>query len=147
MKEIKRIVVPVDFSQNSVKLVDYAVNMADKLAASVHFVHVAELGQGHDMLLGSSDFGGMKEKIMSAAEERMANLIEDYGEKNKGCSGKVLTGDTVKAIVDEANAVESDLVIIGTHGAQGLERILLGSVAERVVKRASCPVLTMNPYK
>ena len=58
-----------------------------------------------------------------------------------------VVGDPVDEIVQIAGAKKSDLIIIGTHGTKGLEKILLGSVAERVLKRADCPVLIMNPFK
>jgi nucleotide-binding universal stress UspA family protein len=53
----------------------------------------------------------------------------------------------VDTIVDTARGEEADLIIIATHGTKGLEKILLGSVTERVLQQAPCPVLTMNPYK
>jgi nucleotide-binding universal stress UspA family protein len=59
----------------------------------------------------------------------------------------VVTGDPVDRITEIAKEKNSDLIIISTHGAKGLEKILLGSVAERVLKRAHCPVLVMNPFK
>jgi nucleotide-binding universal stress UspA family protein len=61
--------------------------------------------------------------------------------------GIVIRGDIVEEIVKYADEEDAGLVIIGTHGARGLERILLGSVAERVLKSVHCPTLTMNPYK
>ena len=147
MQEIYQIIVPVDFSKTTEQLVDYACYMAEKLSATIHFVHVAEINQGHDMLLGSSVFGGIKEQIIDAAEERMANLLVDNGGRCKGCTGKVVEGDTVDAIIDQANNKKADLIIISTHGTKGLEKILLGSVAERVIKKALCPTLSYNPYK
>lgn len=147
MKTIHRIVVPVDFSKSSSKLIDYAMYMAEELSAALHFVHVAEVNPGHDMLLGSSMFGDLKAKITAAAEERMQNLLQDNGGRLKELGGKVVQGDTVEAIIDYAEAEKADLIIIATHGAKGLEKFLLGSVAERVIKRAPCPTLILNPYK
>ncbi len=147
MQEIHQIIVPVDFSQITAQLVDYSIYMAENLSATIHFVHVAEINQGHDMLLGDSVFGDIKEKIIADAEERMANLLEDNGERCKGCTGKVVIGDTVDAIIDHAKNKKADLIIISTHGTKGVEKILLGSVTERVIKKAPCPTLSFNPYK
>ncbi len=147
MQEVHQIIVPVDFSKTTAKLIDYATHMAEKLSATIHFIHVAEINQGHDMLLGSSVFGDIKDKIIAAAEERMANLLEDNGERCKGCTGKVVNADIVDAIIDHAKNEKADLIIISTHGTKGLEKILLGSVAERVMKKAPCPTLIYNPYK
>jgi nucleotide-binding universal stress UspA family protein len=63
------------------------------------------------------------------------------------CTGDVIVGDPVEKIVEFAREKDADMLIISTHGAKGLEKILLGSVAERVLKRVHCPVLFMNPYK
>lgn len=147
MQEIHQIIVPVDFSKTTSQLVDYAISMAEKLSARIHFVHVAEINQGHDMLLGSSVFGDFKKKIIAAAEERMANLVKDNSERCKGCMGKVVNGDIVDAIIDYSKNEKADLIIISTHGAKGLEKILMGSVAERIIKKAPCPTLSYNPYK
>jgi nucleotide-binding universal stress UspA family protein len=61
--------------------------------------------------------------------------------------GTVIRGDVVDEVVKYAEEEKAGLVIIGTHGTKGLERILLGSVAERVLKSVHCPTLTMNPYR
>ena len=71
----------------------------------------------------------------------MDNLLDDSREINPGCSGEVLAGDPVDEIVRVADDRDADMLIISTHGAKGLEKILLGSVTERVVKRVHCPIL------
>ncbi|MDR3629482.1 MAG: universal stress protein [Desulfocapsaceae bacterium] len=145
--EIKKIVVPVDFQKNTQRLVEYAVYIARQLSAEISFCHVLEPFVMGDMMLGSPSFSDFDVKRSSDAEERMANLIQDIDLVSPHSSGKVLLGDTVDEIVGYAKQESADMIIIGTHGAKGLEKILLGSVAERVVKRAGCPCLVMNPYK
>jgi len=147
MHKIQQIIVPVDFSPITSKLVDYAIYIAEKLSAKIKFVHVAEINQGHDMMLGSSVFGDLKDKIVAASKERMANLLEDNSKSCSDCTGEVLRGDIVEAIIDSASREKADLIIISTHGVKGLEKILLGSVAERVIRKAPCPTLMYNPYK
>ena len=146
MKETNCIVVPVDFSEITSKLVDYAVNMASRLSGMIHFVHAVHFYAG-DMMLGFPYAHDCESKLIKNAEERMENLIADNKERCAGCTGEVVIGDPVEKIVDFARAKESDLIIISTHGVKGLEKILLGSVAERVLKRAHCPVLFLNPFK
>lgn len=146
MKEIKIIVVPVDFSKITAKLIDYSIYMAEKLSATIHFIHAVTYVTG-DAMLGVPFAVEYEAKMLAAAQEKMTNLLEDNREKAPGCSGEVVAGDPVDTIVDTAKDKEADLIIIGTHGTKGLEKILLGSVTERVLKRAPCPVLTMNPYK
>lgn len=146
MKETNYIVVPVDFSEITDKLVEYAVSMAGKLSAVIHFVHIVHFyaGSGMSDLAYVQDF---EERLLSDAKERMAALIKGNRDKCAGCTGDVLIGEPVDKITEFAREKKSDLLIISTHGAKGFEKILLGSVAERVLKRAHCPVLFMNPYK
>ncbi len=146
MREITRIIVPVDFLKNADKLVDYSASMAEKLSAVIHFIHVVSFPTG-DAMIGAPFAAEYEGKLLADAQARMSNLLEDNSERCPGCSGEVVIGDPVDKIVEIAEAKDSDLVIISTHGARGLEKILLGSVAERVLKRAHCPVLTMNPFK
>ena len=85
--------------------------------------------------------------MLTEAKVRMSNLLEDNSERCPGCTGEVVIGEPVDKIVEISRAKDADLIIISTHGAKGLEKIMLGSIAERVLKRAHCPVLTMNPFK
>ncbi len=147
MGVIKKIVVPVDFSTNTDKVVEYAVSVADQLAAQVCFFHVNESFSGYDMLLVHTSFTEISKDMKKKAEERMANLVEDHKSRQAGCAGKVVSGDVVDEIIKYAKSEAADLIVIGTHGVKGLERVLIGSVANRVVKRAPCPVLTFNPFK
>jgi nucleotide-binding universal stress UspA family protein len=146
MKPVQKIVVPVDFAENTNKLVSYACYMAERLAATIHFVHVVAIYPG-DVMIGAPFAEEYQDKVNFAAEERMANLLHDTKEKCPGCSGQTVNGDPAEKIVELALAADADLIITSTHGAKGLEKILLGSVAERVLKRAHCPVLIMNPFK
>jgi nucleotide-binding universal stress UspA family protein len=146
MKEIERIVVPVDFLETTDKLVEYAAYMAKKLSAVIHFVHAVYFYAG-DAMLGLPYARDCESRLLTAAEERMANLIANNIERCRGCSGDVVVGDPVGKIVEFAREKDSQLIIISTHGSKGLETILLGSVARRVLKQAHCPVLVMNPFK
>lgn len=146
MKETHRIVVPVDFLETTEKLVEYAAYMAEKLSAVIYFVHIVHFYAG-DAMVGLPYVQECEERLLSTSEQKMANLVEDNSERCPGCSGEVIIGDPVEKITEFAREKDSDLIIISTHGAKGLEMILLGSVARRVLKRAHCPVLIMNPFK
>jgi nucleotide-binding universal stress UspA family protein len=145
--KIKKIIVPVDFEKTTHKLVEFALYIATQLSAEIDFCHVVEPFSMGDMMLGSPSMGDLEKQIRINAEERMANLIEDNEGKGLTCRGKVLFGDTVDEIIAYAREQGANMVIIGTHGAKGLEKILLGSVAERVVQKSDCPCLVVNPYK
>ena len=147
MKDIAKIVVPVDLDRHTEKLVEFAVFFANKLSASLRLIHIVENVSTGDMMLGSPSFEPIYKEQKVKAEELMANIVTDSKRKLADVSGTVIRGEVVEEIVNYATEEQAGLIIMGTHGNKGLERILLGSVAERVLKRAHCPTLTMNPYK
>ncbi|MEE4241216.1 MAG: universal stress protein [Desulfopila sp.] len=145
MKAITTIVTPVDLEDHTEKLVEYAAYMADKLSASLILIHIVEpfrvIG---NMEVGTTELEQYNTNLTLQAEEWLEKLVNSYS----SCSGsKVIRGDIVDSIVDFAKEQEAGLIIIGTHGTKGIEKLLLGSVAERVVKNAHCPTLVMNPFK
>lgn len=146
MADIRRVVVPVDFSSNMNKVVDYGLSVADKLGAEVLFLHVINDFQGYDMMLVHPSFVGMTKDLEQKAEERMANLVENHAGREQGVRGHVVVGDAADEIISYAKLERADMIIIGTHGVKGLEKILIGSTADRVVKKAPCPVLVFNPF-
>ena len=147
MVEVKKVIIPVDFTSTMNKVVDYATSIANQLGAEIIFFHVVNDFQGYDMMLVHPSFETMRKDLEQKSNERMANLVEDYKGVKKGVSGKVVSGDAGDEIVKLAKEEQADMIIIGTHGTKGLERILMGSTAEYVVKKASCPILTFNPFK
>lgn len=146
MRKINQIVVPVDFHYHSDKLAEYAAYMAGELSAVIHFFHAVEYYLGNSMT-ALAYVEQYEEQLLADEKIRMARLVEDNRERCKGCTGKVVVGDPVDEIVEFAKVQDADLIIMNTHGSKGLEKIMLGSVAEHVLKRAHCPVLIMNPFK
>lgn len=147
MDIMKKIVVPVDFLENTESLVAYASELGRKFDAELYLVHVIPMGYslGVDTVV---PFSGVKQdEYKRSVEEVMHRLVSVTGKDGLRCQGKVLIGDPAEEIVEYIRDVDADLVVISTHGSKGLEKILLGSVTSRVVKRSSCPVLSMNPFK
>lgn len=147
MQEITKIVVPVDLEKHTQKLVDFAIYIAKKLDGHINFIHVTEFYSTGDMMLGSPSLENINMERVKHSKEVMENLINDNKEKYENISGVVYKGEVVETLVNYAAEEKAGMLIIGTHGAKGLEKILLGSVAERVLKRVHCPTLTMNPYR
>jgi len=84
-----------------------------------------------------------EEEMVQAAEQKMENFLA--GQKN--IEAKVLVGDVAEEIIRHTEESSVDLIVMGTHGYKGLEKVMFGSVAEKVVRSSPCPVLTINPYK
>lgn len=145
MSEIKRILVPIDFSSNAKVVADFACEKAQELGATLTFLTVVEnSGFHHGFWVQDSILRDVRERL----EKKAKDFIEEHKQLCEHCDeAKVIVGDTVEEIVKTAEEGSYDMIIIGTHGYRGMEKILLGSVAERVVKRAPCPVLVFNPHK
>jgi len=148
MKEVKKILVPIDFSENSVKLLQHAVGTAEKSGASLVVIYVVE---GIDKYAGLSiphmSLTEVEKELVQSAETKMEIFLEENLEPSIPHEGVVRNGDIVDEINSYAAKQDVDMIIMGTHGYKGLEKVLFGSVAERIVKTAPCPVLTFNPYK
>ena len=94
----------------------------------------------------------LEEELFQSAQERMDSFVEENQEMLDSAGvvtviSKVLSGDVGEEILGYAIEVNANLIVMGTHGYKGLERIMFGSVADKVVKTACCPVLTINPYR
>lgn len=153
MKEIKSILVPIDFSENAPIIADSAIYVAGKFKARISFVFVVQEFEDYTgFMTPPVTMLNLKEEIFGSAQQQMNSFI---GEKQKQCAalgipevdGKVISGDIAEEIIQFAITNNIDLIIMGTHGYKGFERIIFGSVADHVVKNACCPVMTINPYQ
>ena len=141
---MNRILVPLDFSANSTRALDYAYALAKKFNAAVHLVHVCEVPS---MLTGSMDayaiaYTGWSQQLGDEAERE----LEKQRARLAGVkvSTEVLFGNPAHAIVTSAHANDADLIVMGTHGHGAVMHMVMGNVAERVVRAADCPVLTVR---
>jgi nucleotide-binding universal stress UspA family protein len=144
---IKRILVPIDFSHNSDVALQYAVQLAQPLGASVHLLHVVENPLAAGMWSSSvytSEVPGLQVDVVRDAEHRLAQMIPTIAGVRYGLDHTVRIGPAPETIVDFASDELADLIVMGTHGRTGLGHALIGSVAEQVVRRAPCPVLTLR---
>ena len=144
MKDVRHIIVPVDFQQHTFDLADYATGMAAKLNAKVMFLHVVENAVFSADFVPAS-YSLHEEELLTHAKKKMTALVEKSKTTYPQCTGQVVRGDIVDSILDSTEEEGIDLIIMATHGARGIEKILLGSVAERVIKRSKGPVLVFKP--
>jgi nucleotide-binding universal stress UspA family protein len=147
MKPIKKVLIPIDFSSNAKKIFLSGVEMAKQFDAQIHILYVAQTLQNYEgFFVPHRPISELEGELVQGAERKMeAFLAENQGAVR--CQSKVLLGDVAEEIVNYARQENIDMIIMGTHGYKGLERALFGSVAEKVVKTARCPVLTINPYR
>ena len=143
-RSIKRIVVATDFSDLAAEAIETAVAFAKESGAMVDLVHVA--AEAAYPIPPPMDMIRMPVDLPSAVSEASARLAtEEDRVRARGvvCEGNVLVGRADAEIVGHAAKTHSDLIILGTHGRSGLPHAFLGSVAEKVVQHAHCPVLTV----
>jgi nucleotide-binding universal stress UspA family protein len=146
-RSIKRIVVGTDFSDVSAEAVETGVAFARASGAMLDLVHVAAetaypIPPPMDMLRMPVDLPS----AVNEASTRLASEEDRVRALGVACEGNVLVGRADTEIVDHADKTRSDLIIVGTHGRSGLGHALLGSVAEKVVQHAHCPVLTVPAH-
>jgi len=143
--EIKKILVPIDFSDYSKSALKYAVNFAKKFNAVLFLIYVVEpIIYPPDFSMGQIAIPTVDLDMDKRAFEELNKLAEKEIPKELKASTIVKTGKPFLEIIETASEENIDLIIIATHGHTGMEHILFGSTAEKVVRKASCPVLTLR---
>jgi nucleotide-binding universal stress UspA family protein len=150
MKKIDKILCPVDFSEPSDAALHAAVELAKRYSASILLVHaINELDpvpspsyalDSHVMEQIPHIMGQMTEN----AHRAMRDLIDNQVESGMSVDQRVIVGEPAKSIVRLAEDEQVDLIVMATHGRSGITGLFFGSVAEKVVRSAACPVLTLR---
>jgi len=150
MKTIDEIICPVDFSEPSDAALISAVELAERYSASIILLHaIAEFDPTpspsytlthHLMDQIPQIMGQMTEN----AHKALRDLIQNRIEKRISADHRVALGDPAASIVQLAEEEQADLIVMATHGRSGIKGLFFGSVAEKVVRTATCPVLTMR---
>lgn len=145
MKDIKNILCAVDFSEMSPKVAKYAQHLAKSLQASVKVLYVApSLSQYVGFHVPPASIENFVGEIVTGAEKSMETFVQENFE-GVPAEGDVVSGYAAEEILDYAQEKDMDMIVMGTHGRKGIDRVLFGSVAEKVVKSAKMPVLTIRP--
>jgi nucleotide-binding universal stress UspA family protein len=144
--EIKRILLPTDFSDYSAAAVKYACEFATKFDAELHVLHALELHlsstPGFEMGLALPTY---IHESRTAAEKAMAGVTDPQWAAGRKIVKALIEGSPKVEIVRYARQQNIDLIVLATHGRTGLAHVIIGSVAESVVRTAPCPVLTVRP--
>lgn len=136
-----RILVPTDGSPAAEAAIEHAVDIAAKYDATIHALFVVDSGAYSTLEAGAEIVLEALETEGERAVERVAKIAADAG---LDCETSVATGTAYRTIRDYIEEQEVDLVVMGTHGRRGIDRYLLGSVTERVVRTSDVPVLTVR---
>jgi universal stress protein A len=148
MTPVRRILVPSDFSEPSHAALDYAAELARRFDASIDVLHVWEVplfmppASPPDVGVDSTS---LIEILRKNAEDALARFVAAANERGIAVHDSFAElGPPAHTITEFARTHEYDLIVIGTHGRTGLSHALIGSIAERVVRHASCPVLAVR---
>ncbi|QEH33781.1 Putative universal stress protein [Aquisphaera giovannonii] len=146
MIEIRRILVPTDFSEHSRHALEYACSLAERFEAELILLHVLSeiVPAGPEPLLMPVMPPEFYEESEARARESLAGSLRPEWGRPAGVKSAVCWGSPVESIVEYAAEHAANLIVIATHGRTGLSHVLLGSVAERIVREACCPVLTIR---
>jgi len=143
VKPIRRVLVPVDLSKSSVSALDWAISLAREVGAEIDLVHCyaisplvsiygAHFPESYDAALRRAASGGLSD---------LAHRVAGQGVTVREC---LVRGDPSESIVEQVRLLGADLIVMGTRGQGGLQHLLLGSVAERVIQTAPCPVVAVR---
>jgi len=146
MLTLKTVLVPTDFSEASESALRYGKAMAEAFGASLHVVHVMEdlLAHAWAAEVYVSSMPQLRDEIEKESRQRLAALLTDAERTTLRAETALLAGNPFLEIIRYAKAHGVDLIVMGTHGRGPIAHMLLGSVAEKVVRKSPCPVLTVR---
>ena len=147
MIKLKKILYPTDFSESSLEAMKYAVSFARDYKARLVLMHVVNeqiFSEGLNLpRLAAPE--ALEQELVAEATRQMRTLIPADVRAGVDVEHVILRGMPFLEIIRYAKANEVDLIVIGTHGRSGMEHIIFGSTAEKVVRKAPCPVLSVKP--
>ncbi|HLZ36034.1 MAG TPA: universal stress protein [Nitrospira sp.] len=142
---LERMLVPIDFSDCSLDALEFAAVVARQAKASIELVHVLEpVSYGLDFTLSHAK---EREQEREKLSKRLQDLSSALSKAEITVKSRLRGGVPADSILDDARSLSCDLIVMGTHGRRGLSHVMAGSVAEAVLRRAQCPVLTVRSPK
>lgn len=144
MGHFRKILVPLDFSSHSDAALALAIELAREHGAELHLVHAYELPAAVTMAYGVAIPQAVWDGVQEAAVARLEDGRKRAEAAGVSVSTHLATAPAADAIANAAETFGADLIVMGTRGLTGLKHVLLGSVAERTIRNAKCPVLTVK---
>lgn len=141
---MRNLLVGIDFSEISLRALDHALGLARAFQANVHIAHAVPLlryALGHEAEATDPTF---ELKLKAELMDRLNEIARNHPLQGKPLEVSLRDGSPARVIPDLADKLNCDLIVIGTHGHTGFQHLVLGSVAERIVRTARVPVLTVH---
>ncbi|MCK9375337.1 MAG: universal stress protein [Syntrophobacterales bacterium] len=146
MKQVQKILFPIDFASHFESLLPWVKTFAEKFGATVYVLFVAQdLSSFATFYVPHGNIQSFQQEAMDAARKKMAAEAQEMFKGIAKLETRVELGSPAEKILEVAKKEKIDLIIMGAHGRKGLERAIFGSVADKVVQSAPCPVMTIHP--
>ena len=146
MKKIEKILFPIDFAENFETLLPWVATFVTGFDATLYVLFVAQdLADFASFHVPHGNLQQFQEEALNAAKKKMSATAKEEFKAFKQVEARVAQGSPADKIIETAKKEGVDLIIMGTHGRKGFERAIFGSVCDKVVRGASCPVLTISP--
>jgi nucleotide-binding universal stress UspA family protein len=148
MVEIRKILFPIDLTENAYKVLPYVLSVSEKYNSMIYLLHVVQdLRRWGKVYVPHTSMDKLQGEALEAADKALDTVCEQHLQGCPNFQRRIVSGDPATEVLKAIESEGIDLVIMGTHGRKGLEHIIFGSVVENVVKKSPVPVLTINPYK
>jgi nucleotide-binding universal stress UspA family protein len=145
IKPIRKILYATDYSESSVPACDYALTLAGLAGAEVHVLHViGEFADRRKSQIQPEAMALLEREVELQAVKEMEDFCQGKFDEEVPYQTEVVMGIPFQEILKRAESLPADLIVVGTHGRTGLEHVLVGSTAERLVRRSTIPVLTVR---
>jgi nucleotide-binding universal stress UspA family protein len=146
MKQVQKILFPVDFASHFESLVPWVSTFAEKFGATVYVLFVTQdLSNFSTFFVPHGNIKSFQEEAVNSARKKMAGAAQEFFKGIPKLETRVEMGSPGEKIIELAKKEKIDMIIMGAHGRKGLDRAIFGSVADKVVASAPCPVLTIHP--
>jgi nucleotide-binding universal stress UspA family protein len=147
MVTFDKILFPIDLSETSPLIVPYVKEIAKKFDAEVHLLFVVRMLEHFThMHVSQIAIDTFQKEVLDGAEKKLFEFRDEFLNDLEKVEIEVKSGDIAEEIFNYVRKKNLNLIVMGTHGRKGLEKVFFGSIAERVVKFSPIPVLTVNPY-
>jgi len=148
MHKVQKILFPIDFAEQFESFLPWVSTFVEKFGATLYVLFVAQdLSEFTSFYVPHSSIKGFQEEALKAAQKKMAAVVQESFRKFPNLESRVAVGAPAEKILEMVGQEKIDLIIMGTHGRRGLERTIFGSVADKIVQSAPCPVITLRPEK
>jgi nucleotide-binding universal stress UspA family protein len=146
MKQVQKILFPIDFASHYESLVPWVQTFAEKFGATVYVLFVTQdLSNFSTFFVPHGNIQSFQEEAVNSAKKKMAGAAQEFFKGFPKLETRVDVGSPAEKILELAKKEKIDLIVMGAHGRKGLDRAIFGSVADKVVASAPCPVLTIHP--